>query len=122
MKIVKYRTARECLAAYHGCGPSEIPLPGVWIYYDRKGNQRRHRYKECYESILKRGCWAWCENKSTLHLWISRRAKFADAIGLIAHEVGHCQKPYLRFGREETKAARYEYVAQEAAKIFKLFY
>jgi len=68
--------------------------------------------------ILKFGCWGWCENRSILHLWISRRARFVDALNLIAHELGHCQKPHHNSrSKEEIKAANYGSIAESALEI-----
>ena len=121
-KVVKYRTARECLAAFHRCRVSELPKHGYWVCVDSKGIKRRLTVKANREEIKRRGCWGWCEDKKVLHLWISRRAKLAEVIGLIAHEIGHCEKPYLRRAAEERKASKHEKVARNAAAVYQWFF
>ena len=117
--IVRYRTARECIAAFYGCRPSEIPFKEKHEFYDEKGVRRRQTGKSCYKSILAIGCWGWCMDYKVLHLWISRRASFQDAMALIAHELGHCQKPHFKSkGAEERKAVKYEDVTQLAAVVW----
>jgi hypothetical protein len=117
-EIVRYRTARECLAAYHGCKPSEVPISGRWEFADRDGKVLKVSARRCYRHIIQTGCWGFCEDKGVLHLWVSRRAKPKSVMALIAHEVGHCQKPFLNRSKEEMKAAKYEHVCEVAFDIF----
>lgn len=112
--IVRYRTANQCLAAYHGCRVSELPSRGYWYFFDRKGKRVRLSVKACHKEIVRRGCWGFCRDKSSIHVWISSRATTKEAVALLAHELGHCQKPWLSRGREEIKAAGYERVAETA--------
>ncbi len=70
-----------------------------------------------YRNVLRRGCWGWIEAKRHIHVWISGRASLEDAVGLVAHELGHAEKPWCGASREERKAAKYESVAMMAVKI-----
>ena len=117
LHIVRYRTARECIAAFHGCRVSELPKAGRWTFFDRQGKARRLSVKACYKEMQRRGCWGWVRSKRTLHLWVSSRAKLSEVVALLAHEIGHCERPFLSRGKEEQKAARYEYVAQSAIEM-----
>lgn len=118
MEVIWYKTANKCLAAFHQCKVSELPSKGWWEYCDRNGEQCRMSVKEAKEEINKKGCWGWCENKETLHLWISSRASLLDAIELIAHELGHCERPYyFSSSKEEKKASVFGKVAYDALNI-----
>jgi len=118
IKIIKYRTAKQCLAAFHGCKLSEVVSNAMWKFYDGNGKCIHWSQKRCLASIYRRGCWGWCENKRILHLWISNKSKIADAISLIAHEMGHCVKPYLSAKNEEIKASKYEDVTWYAVDAY----
>jgi hypothetical protein len=118
IKVKRYRTYLQCLAAYHGCRPSEVPHSGYWEYHDGK-RMRRTSQKICIRWIRSRGCWGWCEGKKVIHLWFTRKAKFEDVISLIAHELGHIQKPWGTRAKEEKKANLFEFVARDAVKIYK---
>lgn len=118
MKVVWYRTARQCLAAFCDCRPNAVAQPGWIMVWEGDGYFRRKSRKVAYRSILDMGCWGFCAGKRTLHLWISRRANRADALGLVAHELGHCQRPHCRDkGREEQKANKFDEVAVNAMRI-----
>lgn len=117
IKVVRYRSLVSCLAAFFQCRPSEVPTRGRWEWRDRKGAKIFSSMKEVLRLCRDRGCWGWTANHKTLHLWIGRKAKFSEAIGLIAHELGHREKPWGHGAQEEQKAARYEAVAQDAVDL-----
>ena len=110
-KVVRYRTAGECFAAWLGCKPRQLPKSGYYMFYDRDGIGRKFSIKTCLRNIRDRGCWGWCQKNRVLHLWISSRASLRDAVGLVAHELGHCEPPHHRRPLEEVKAGRYERIA-----------
>ena len=116
LTIIRYRTAKQCFAAYHNSFSSK--LPKSWTFFDRAGKKKHQSMKACLSYVRNLGCWGWCSNKSVLHLWVSSRAKMPEAIALIAHEIGHCQHPFEKGGKEEQKAAKYEKVARTAVDIY----
>jgi hypothetical protein len=118
IKIVRYKTAKACLAAFHGCKVKELFSLGWWYLYDHSGKRRRISMKKAHQNIKSSGCWGWCSHsEQTIHLWISKKAKRMSAIRLIAHELGHCQTPHYHDGAEEVKATKYEDVAAMALEI-----
>ena len=117
IRVIRYRTLASCLASFHNCRPSELPRRGAWEWYDRDGRKVRKSVARATRYCRERGCWGWVSNHKTLHLWISSKAQFSEIIGLIAHELGHCEKPCGHGAREEKKAARYERVAEGAVKL-----
>jgi len=116
-KIAQYRSLISCMAAFFRCPPSKIPTRGNWEGYDRNGRKVRRSMKEVLRLHRDRGCWGWVEHHRTLHLWVSRKASFSEAVALVAHELGHLERPWGHGSREEKKAARYEAVAQNAVDL-----
>jgi hypothetical protein len=118
VEIIRHRTLNSCLAAFHGCKVSELPKRGYWTFHNRQGKRVRLSVGACMRDMRKRGCWGWVLGKRWIHLWVSGRATMPEAISLIAHELGHCEKPNFGHGaREEQKAAKYEDVARRAEEL-----
>lgn len=110
LKITRYRTLRECLAAF-GLRPDD---KGWWKWMDASGKKHRMSYSRSIEKIKEKGYWGFIDNKRTIHVWARTRTPMADVVGLLAHEIGHAQKPYHRTLLEEEKASKYELVAKSA--------
>ena len=117
--VVRYRTLRDCLAEYFGCKPAEVPKRGHWHWTDMDGKRHKDTMAKTMRRMRNRGCWGWCEGKAKIHVWINSRCKPIDAIALIAHEIGHTQKPFrVTSDAEERKANTYESVAKGAIQVY----
>ena len=114
IKIVRYETLKECLEAL-GVDPD---TKGYWEWADANGTRHKERYGKAIDKIRKFKCWGWADKgygKREVHVWIGKRATLKDVVSLLAHEMGHLERPFhdTRFA-EETKAAKYERVAFNA--------
>lgn len=59
------------------------------------------------------------DDSKEIHLWIGKKTSMSSAMNLIAHEVGHHQRPFHRALKdEEHKAEMYGNVAHTACDIF----
>lgn len=119
IQVIRYRTLRDCMAAYFHCRPKDLPRCGSWTWHDQRGKRHYERIQTSMKHSRQRGHWGWCEKKHILHLWTGRRAGLGGIITLVAHELGHCRKPFLPPQGEEMKAGRYEAVARAAFDIAK---
>ena len=114
IKVIRYETLKECLEAL-GVDPD---TKGYWEWADADGIPHKERYGKAIDKIRKFKCWGWADKgkgKREVHVWIGKRATLDDVGKLLAHEIGHLERPfhYTRFA-EETKAAKYERVAEIA--------
>ena len=115
--VIPYATLEACMAAFYGCAESELLQQGPFIWENDDGPcvwpiRRLIRVRK------KWGTWGWCEQKKTIHVWISPEAEEHKIIELLAHELGHTEKPFHKtMQKEETKACRYAVIAQRAYKM-----
>ena len=114
VRVVHYATLRECMEAYYR-GP--VPAHGTWIGYDRNRKPYRRTMRWIMRAHRRRRCWAWVENQHIIHIWTTRETSMRELVRVLAHEIGHTEKPYMRRDREEAKAAQYEFVALTAYDI-----
>lgn len=111
MKMVRYETKKECLEALG----IDSNTKGYWEWADADGTKHREHYKHAINTLKKRACWGWVENKETIHIWIGKKAKLDEVIEVLAHEIGHAQRPFHRnVFSEETKASKYAQTAVTA--------
>ena len=108
IQIIRHSTLRECLKAYG------IPAnaQGYWKWADADGTNHKTKNSTALSLIKRRTCWGWTEDKKVIHVWIGKRATLVDIVGLLAHEMGHIQRPFrANVYDEEQKAAIYASVA-----------
>lgn len=67
----------------------------------------------------KEGTWGFCRNKKEIHVWVDKKvASKRSIVRLLAHEIGHKQRPFHRLSsKEEDKAESYAAVALTAYDI-----
>jgi hypothetical protein len=120
LKVIRYETLLECMAAFLGCEVSEVEdRDGTWIWGDWAGKEHRMSMKEAISKILSDDeIWGWLEDKEIMHLWFEEGVDSKKLIGVIAHEIGHTCRPFHRGAvREEQKACMYGMVAGVAFDI-----
>ena len=114
--VVNHTDLLNCLATYFGCPINDLyNMPFHWS--DDAGNHvwGMRRYIRC---IKQRGTWGFAENKKRIHIWFKKGTSEANLLKLLAHEIGHLQRPWKRNRiLEETKAINYAYVALSAYEI-----
>jgi hypothetical protein len=110
--IVLYDSLEACMRAFFG--GSRPPRDGAWTWQDADGEIHELSMVKSRAAIRRRGCWAWVENKTTIHAWISDRAAPRKVFRMLAHEIGHMERPYHRDLAEERKANKYARVALAA--------
>jgi len=115
IKIMIYDSAQECLESHLGYKFSEISEMGG---YDGQGNEYRFSPEQALENMTERGCWGFCNDKDTFHIWVAADCAIDDLIHLLAHERGHTLRPFYRQEeKEEIKAERYGETARFAYQI-----
>lgn len=118
IKIKIYDSVQECFEANLDCKLSEIEEMGG---FDGDGNEYKFTPQEAMENMVKRGCWGFCDEKSTIpiiHIWCSPECQIDDLIHLLAHERGHTLRPWHSSPqREEMKADRYGETARFAYQV-----
>lgn len=122
LQFIRHRSLEACIAAYFHTRPSrcfslKFPRRGFWEFYDQHGKRHRWSMARTLRSCRTWGTWGWAQGKRRVHLWIAPYAEFNEIVRLLAHEIGHTQKPHLPPAREEQKAAKYETVALLAVKM-----
>ena len=112
-EIVRYKTLDACMKAFG------VEGLGHWKWMDADGKLFTMSLKEMKAKSRKRRCWAWVENKETIHLWMGNGCKEETLVRVLAHEMGHMERPFHRGPIEEQKAAKYERVAMDAYRMAK---
>lgn len=112
VKVIRYRTINACLAAFYNCSVKELDsIEGYFEYQDADGTVTMTSQQVALKQIRQRSCWGWVENKTTIHVFVRKRASLRQVMALFAHEQGHMQRPYHRSLQEEQKASIYAEVA-----------
>ena len=110
--IITYKTINDCLAAFYGIDKKELSeVDGHFEWKDCNGREFTMEAQKAIQMIRKKKVWGWVEGKKTIHAFIRKSASLRDIIELLAHEVGHMQRPFYRSLKEEQKANIYEEVA-----------
>ena len=118
LTVIRHATLRACMAEFLRCDLDEVESQdGTWIWGDYDG-EHSMPMKEAISKILSSRVWGWLEGKDTMHIWFAKNVDPRRLIAVIAHEMGHSNRPYHRDTvREEQKASRYEWVAFTAFDI-----
>jgi len=119
IKVRKYDDLKECIAAYFECDVDEIPSQeGMWYWSDADGTRHSWTMDDALSHIMKKNCWSWVDDKEIIHIWYAPEVERYTLISVLAHELGHIERPYHRDRfAEEQKAAKYERVAETAMDI-----
>lgn len=116
-KIVRYVTFKEIWEVFIEQGGMGIDQEaGTWEYSDVHGEVFVEKISTMKRRVMKEGCWGFLQNKDEIHVWIKdREVPLWKIIRLLAHEMGHAERPFHRTAiKEEQKAARYADVARAA--------
>lgn len=116
--VIRHKTLRDCMADFLDCEVTEVEdQDGTWIWGDHDG-EHSMPMKEAVSKILSSRVWAWLGDKDTMHLWFAKNVDPKRLTAVIAHELGHSERPWHRDTiQEEQKASRYERVAGTAFEI-----
>ena len=118
LNVHTYDTIETCIAAFYGCEEGEIHDQEKWTW-EHNGKITVWGMRRMIRSRKQCGTWGWCEHiTKDLHVWVADYAEPKCVIRLLAHEIGHRQRPYKRDNfAEERKASLYEDVALTAFEI-----
>lgn len=118
LTVIRYATSRACMAEFLDCEVDEVEdQDGTWIWGDYDG-EHSMPMKEAISKILSSRVWGWLGNKDTMHIWFAKNVDPKRLMAVIAHELGHSNRPWHRDTvREEQKASLYEEVAGTAFEI-----
>lgn len=118
IKTIQHETVENLLAAEYNISIKKLKLckhGGV----DENGNEWEMDFDEIITAIKRMGCYGFTDNKTNIHVWISKKADPTDIINLLAHERGHLIKPNHRnLVKEEMKAEMYGLCAEFAYRTF----
>jgi uncharacterized protein YjaZ len=117
LKIIQYKTIKECLEAFYFNTPLDQVPDGFFCYQDADGNEFSIAKDKAIEMIKKRNAWGWVENKEIIHIFIKKKAPMLEVVEMLAHEIGHLQRPFHKSLKEEKKANLYAKVAVTALAI-----
>lgn len=117
LDVFRYDTLEACMAAFYGC--TEIGLlDQPRTRWEHKGRETVWPIRRVIRNRKKIGTWGWAENKKAIHVWITKEASMQSVIHLVAHELGHLERPYrMDKFEEERKAVKYSEVATLAFEI-----
>lgn len=77
LNVIRYESLKDIIEAYYDCSCGESV--------------------DLLKKISNTNTWGFCEDKKTLHLYVSEYATLAETIHLIGHEIGHtfsCDEDY----------------------------
>lgn len=115
--VLTYDTLEECIAAFHNCGTAEIYSKGPWTW-EQDGVITVWGMRRMIRCRKKEGTWGFCEDKGDIHVWVDKHTQPKKIVRMIAHEIGHKQRPFKRdIFAEERKAEVYADVALTAFEI-----
>lgn len=117
IQLVRYPSINECLASFFRCSVDQIPMGGFWEWQEADGSKHKMKQAEALSLIKKRSVWGWVEGKRIIHFYARKNASMSQLVRMLAHEIGHTQKPYHRTIAEEMKANKYGLVAMTAFEI-----
>ena len=117
IKIVRYKTPEELLAAEYGMPIDELRLCKHGGF-DSDGKEVEFDFNELIIAVKDMGCYGFAGNKLDIHVWISADANLVDVMNLLAHERGHLFRPFHRdLMKEEKKANLYGLCAEFACRV-----
>jgi uncharacterized protein YjaZ len=106
IEIIRHETLEECVAKFYNCEESEIYK--FKVTFENTNGSSVWPVRRMIRVRKKRGTWGWVENKGAIHIWVSEKAPMHRIIRLLAHELGHKEKPYYKNRiQEERKAEKY---------------
>lgn len=117
ISVLTYDTLEECLAAFLNCEVDELHSKKPWVW-EQDGRVTVWGMRRMIRCRKKEGTWGFCENKGNIHVWVASHAKPVSILRLLAHEIGHRQRPFKRNNfAEERKAEVYADVTVSAFEI-----
>jgi len=117
IQVLTYDTLEDVVAAYYSCENSEIYSKGPWDW-EQDGKRTVWSVRRMLRCRKKEGCWGFCADKGDIHVWVDVHAKPSKIIRMLAHEIGHKQRPFKRTRiLEERKAESYADVTLSAFEI-----
>jgi hypothetical protein len=119
-EVIKYDNLRECFLLFLN-KPDMTDEECRTHYWVGHNGTRPYRIRIDKWLASNPKVWGWCEHKArTIHIYVSPEADIFDVITMMAHELGHMQRPrYPIDSDEEKKAANYEKVTKTAIDIAK---
>lgn len=116
--VCRHDTLESCMAGFFNCGESELLGMPKFEFEDSKGRFTVWPVRRVLRVRKKRGTWGWVENKGDIHIWVAPHAPFIKVLRLLAHELGHKERPYFKASiTEERKAEQFADVAMMAYTI-----
>ena len=123
IRLIIHPTVEGILQSY--CGDSYDSLKDGdtssvnVMRFDEETQQYFHAdFNSMRKEINSKGHWGFCNDKEEIHIWCTAKTTEREKLRLIAHEIGHTQRPYHKnIEEEEAKAERY---AEVSAKAFDL--
>lgn len=110
--IFRYPTSKSCMEAFF---ERDIDKVKICKGYDDEGNPWKCTSDEFLKYIRKNGCWAFIDLDNTIHIWHRKNTSIEKLVELLAHELGHTQRPYkYDLKEEEIKAGKYSHTARYA--------
>lgn len=117
--VKRHATLEELIAFEYGM-PIEEVTKCEHGGFDGNGKEYKFTFEELKESIQEAGCYGFANNKDEIHVWIDSRCSPLEVIRLLAHERGHCIRPFYRDPmQEEEKAELYSLCAEFAFNVAK---
>lgn len=99
-----YDTPEEVISAFFGPIEDIAEVGG----FDGKGGEYHLSLDEMIANITENGCWGFCGDKNSIHVWHSKDVDLKTLIHFFAHERGHILRPHHKDEeKEEMKAERY---------------
>jgi hypothetical protein len=119
IKVVRHDTLRDCFEAFIGRSMDDEDIKlGYWAGHD---GTKPFKIKLSKFMQTTRLCWGWSSyHDRIIHLWKTDDCPEIELLSLLAHEIGHFQRPrYQMKDDEEKKASIYERVAKTAYEMMR---
>jgi len=109
IRVVRYPSVAECYTACFGDNKFASGFGG-------DGKRFKIKRSVWLAKIRRFGCWGFANFKGReIHVWVGRGCKKERVIEMLAHELGHFERPrYRDKGKEEVKAVKYGTAAKTA--------
>ena len=104
-----------CGEEYEGLKEGDTTSVNVMRYDENTGEYNQASFWDMKKDILQKGHWGFCNEKEEIHIWTSAKTTDKQKIRLIAHEIGHTNRPFHNdIEKEEAKAEKYADVTAKA--------
>ena len=117
--LVEYDEIDECLAEFLGVKKDKLEkVRGKMEWETEDGEIIECSKKKFVGNVREQDCWGWVRGKSEIHFWFEVGTAVESLVAMLAHELGHMERPfYKEHKKEEKKACKYGRVALEAYRL-----